>query len=352
MTRDDAYQALSDLINRGFLSTGVSLDGKILVFKTINEREYYNIQSLAGPKDSDRAYRFNIWFLVYSLLIFDGEYVLADRDQRAREIYGFFAGLPFKLCDAVFSELTALRDLSYDALKYIEGYTYTTGSRAKWEVLCGKIPNQDEFTGINGTGRLGLNAHQESWIHINRVLDEEEKYNHDFSLALMIASSQNPKGAKQLRARHDANMQETVDRRKRLAIEGFIETKKQWRPDGWAAPVETAEELVAELNRQMSGVKDKHDEFIERYIQRLKDRATAQTAAIKQRVEEARKLYGDLPALDGEQRPVSPQEIEKILAQQKANPGVVRVLEETAVSPEDKTRFLNKIGTRVLTARK
>ena len=39
--------------------------------------------------------------------------------------------------------------------------------------------------------------------------------------------------------------------------------------EGWSAPVDTVEDLVAELNRQMSGYKDKHDRYIENCIGKI-----------------------------------------------------------------------------------
>jgi len=39
-----------------------------------------------------------------------------------------------------------------------------------------------------------------------------------------------------------------------------------WSPNGWSVPVNTAVELVAELERQLAGFTDKHDIFIEEFI--------------------------------------------------------------------------------------
>jgi hypothetical protein len=42
-----------------------------------------------------------------------------------------------------------------------------------------------------------------------------------------------------------------------------------WLSSGWSQPVDTVEQLVAELNRQMGGIKDKHDKFIEEKFEEI-----------------------------------------------------------------------------------
>ena len=40
-----------------------------------------------------------------------------------------------------------------------------------------------------------------------------------------------------------------------------------WSEENWSVPVDTTEELLAELDRQMAGLKDKHDRFIDAYME-------------------------------------------------------------------------------------
>jgi len=54
-----------------------------------------------------------------------------------------------------------------------------------------------------------------------------------------------------------------------MTANGNVDANAGWRPEGWATPVGTAEELLVELERQMAGQKDKHDLFIEGYLKSL-----------------------------------------------------------------------------------
>ena len=352
MTRKEAYQALVDLITKGFLTMGVEMAGKPLVFKTVNEKEYQLIKLYAGLPDSPGyGAEFNLLFLVFSLLMFDGYYVLGNREEKLKEYRSFFAGLPDRVCSKVLRELNTIRATSFEAVKFIEGYCYTSDSRSTWKTLGGNSPNRDEFTGVPGTGRLGLNVHQESWMYLNRMLDDEEAYNTQFSMAIMVASASNPKGARTIRSKHDSNMQLTEDRRIKLSLEGHIDAKQTWRPDGWAASVDTAEELLAELDREMTGVKDKHDLFMEQHIKNMRDAAEKRVKEAAARIEKFRELNADVPEIEGSQRPLTPAEVEKFIKSQKKS-GIARLPGEDLSPDEAREKFINKIGSKILTARK
>lgn len=348
MTRDEAYGVLSDLIFRGFLTTELVLNGKSFVFKTVNEREFSLMKAYAGhPDRPDYLVRFNTLFLVHSLFLVDGESILFERRNKLSELCEHFMTMSDTLFKKFFTEMNAVRSESFDVLKYLEGFSYTDHSRRSWKVMCGGVPNDEAFTGIAGTKEMGLNAHQESWIQINRMLDDEAQYNREFSNALLIASASNPKGTRKIRSQHDANLQSSEDRRKQLAEIGYRETEGRWSPEGWAAPVDTVEELLGELNRQMNGVKDRHDLFIEGYLKSLKEEAEKNAKEAEDRMLAAR---GDAPAgITSTQRAVTPEEMREIL--RKRSTSLVSVQSEDVASPEDKDKFLTKVGAKVLTSR-
>lgn len=45
--------------------------------------------------------------------------------------------------------------------------------------------------------------------------------------------------------------------------------------DSWSAPVDTVTDLVSELERQMVGIKDKHDIFMEKFYDSLRNKVKA-----------------------------------------------------------------------------
>lgn len=349
MTRDDAYAALADMVFRGFVTTSMHVGGVSVIFKTINEKEFRLIQMASGLRSTAWYEKvFGLYYLAYSTLMVDGQLVLKDRPiKKLMKMYGKFPGRAY---DRVLAEMGVLRTVASEATPFLEGFSYTPGARMAWESMGDRMPCEEPFTGISGTSCIGLNSVQENWSYINRLLDEEKRRNEEFSTAVLIASSNNPKGAKSMRAKQDAAMEEAEERRKKLAIAGHSDAEKSrvWSDDGWAVPVDTAESLVAELNRQMAGQKDRHDLFIENYLKGLSDSAAAEAAKVEERLAELRKR--DVPEFQSSQRSLSPKEMEELMKRKASTQGSVLDPEEH-VGIADKQKFLSKIGSRVLTGK-
>jgi hypothetical protein len=347
METKKAYDSLTELVFKGFLSAELNLDGNIFIIKTVNEKEFDLIKMYSGkPNEGNYQTKFNIYFLVFSLFMFNNKNLLVDRSKNIEEFYCYFSELPGQLIKNILKNLNELRSDSYDVLKYLEGFSYTEFSRSNWKFLNGNFPCNEGFTGIPGSSGIGMNIHQESWILINKAMDYEEDYNKDFSLALMIASSSNPKGSRHIRNQFDSSKKMVEDRRKKLAKEGFIDVKK-WSPEGWAAPVDTAEELVAELERQMTGVKDRHDIFMENYMKKIREQAEKKAKEAEDNIRRAQEGRDNV-FIDGEQRVMTPEEMEALNYKKQRT---TETVPEEVLTSEDKDKFYKKIGARVLTGK-
>jgi hypothetical protein len=344
--KEEAYQLLSDLVFKGFISLNITAARQTLIFKTLNDKEYQLIKLYAGLKDDpDYTNRFNTAYIVFSLLMINGENILHKREERFNELYDFFINIPRALFKKILSEIVSIRDTAVEAGGFVEGFSYTNFSRNIWRTLGNGYPNREDFTGIPGTNKLGLNAYQENWIMINRMMDEEEAYNDRFTSALLIASASNFKGARRTRALHDASRQKIKEKRKKIAQEGLIK-KSNWTEQGWAAPVDTAEELVAELERQMKGYKDRHDKFIEEYMKGLEKAADDKKAESEKKLKEAQDKNKDLPMLSGSQRVLDEAEAAEMMSKKPNN--LVIVPSDEVATQEQHDRFYKKIGGRVL----
>ena len=128
-------------------------------------------------------------------------------------------------------------------------------------------------------------------------------------------------------------------------LEGTTKTV-DWSAEGWAAPVDTAEELVAELERQMHGYKDKHDLFIEKYLQGLKDNSDR---IEKERKEAINKHRTEGPPMTGSQRVLTPAETKELMARKSNN--LVIVPSEDMATQKQSDRFFNKIGSKIITGK-
>jgi hypothetical protein len=344
MDKTEAYSFLSDLVFKGFLTAEFSINGQSLILKTVNEKEFDLIKFYSGdPDGKNYQNNFNLYFLIFSLFIVDRRNILPGRNEKIHELYEYFGEMTDKLIRKMIESLNTIRMSSYDCIRFLEGFTYNT--RPTWRVLANDMPTKMEFTGVPGTSELGLSLHQENWIAINRALDSEEEYNKDFSLSLLVASASNPKGSRHVRNQFDSSKKMAEDRRKKIMKEGFIDTHK-WTPEGWAASVDTAEELVAELERQMTGVKDRHDIFMEKYMERMRETAAEKTRVAEERIKQLREGR-DGVLIDGSQRAMTMEEM-KNLNKPKST---VESVPEQIITEEDRGKFYKKIGARVLTGK-
>ena len=348
MLKDIAYHALADLIYRGALFAHTELAGYPFVFKTLSEVEYNYIKIKAGSPDRlDYNVRFNLIYLAHSVFMVNGENVLlGNREEKLSLLTKFFQAIPNILCDKIIEEVTGLKADFSEIDKFVEGFCYTQQSRQKWELLDNRQVNDDHFTGIPGTKTIGLNSFQENWLQINRALDQEEAYNQELSLALIVASASNPKGSRKMRAQHDSSLQKSKDKRKKIAKEGFG-YKTSWKEGGWSAPTDTAEELVAELERQMSGKKDKHDLVISNYLEGLKNASESFKLEEQQKMQESVDRHKDEPMITGTQRVLTNEEVKAMMAS-RSDVSVKVLPSEEADTAEQQDHFYKKIGTNIL----
>ena len=348
MLRNQAYSILSDLIFRGFITVDATIGDKKIILKTVNNKEFNMIKYRSGyEKGKNYLSLFNSYFLAYSIFMIDGNNILIDRESAINDFREFFASIPNKLYKKIMDEINIMKDKVYDATNFLEGFIYTNSSRWLWRTMINKSPCSSEFTGIPGTSSLGVNSHQENWVIVNKSIDHEMEYNKDFDLAILVASASSPKGAKQIRSKHDNSVQTLEEKRKKLAKIGYIDTTK-WSPEGWASSVDTAEDLVSELERQMAGIKDRHDLFMENYMNSLKEKAELQA----REAEEKLRSYRDSnkPMITGSHRILSLKETEELFKTKKST--VIPVESEETVNEISKNRYLSKIGSKVLTGRK
>jgi hypothetical protein len=329
---------------KGFLTAEFGINGQTMILKTVNEKEFDLIKFYSGdPDGKNYQNRFNIYFLIFSLFIVDHRNILPGRTDKIHEMYEFFGGMTDKLIRKIIENLNTVRVASYDCIKFLEGFTYST--RGLWRVLSGDLPCKVGFTGVPGTDELGLSIHQENWIAINRALDSEEEYNKDFNFSLLVASASNPKGSRHIRNQFDSSKKMAEDRRIKIMREGYIDTRK-WSSEGWAAPVDTAEELVAELERQMTGVKDRHDIFMEKYMERMREAAAKKARDAEERIKQIREGREGV-LIEGSQRALTPEEASKLVK----NKSTVELVPEQVITEEDRNKFYKKIGSRVLTGK-
>jgi hypothetical protein len=246
----------------------------------------------------------------------NGYNFLIDRNSNISKLISFYNNIAVTSVQNIMDSVNEVYKEYIDSLDFLEGFCYSDKSRVLWNIYKGS--NNVSLCGIEGIANLGINSTQESWIVINRQLDEEEEYNKDFRLSLMVASSMNGKGCQKIESQYDFHKRELEELRKDIIKYGYDKRrvlKSKEENKGWAVPLKTREDMVRELNRQMSGDKDKHDVFVDDWIKKQKEKVEE----TKRLSEEKQKIFRDKVSKDidftkmEDSRMATPEEVKRLM---------------------------------------
>lgn len=322
MELERAYSNIEDIITYGFLCRGLCYKNSTIILKTISDKEYKLIPFYT-PDQTDNL---SLCRLAFSTFMVNGSNFLIDRNKNIPDLINFYKDISVTAFSKILADTNNLHKEYLDSLNFLEGFCYTDRSRVLWNIYSGV--NNLNFYGIEGSNNLGINSTQESWVAINRQLDSEEDYNREFRLSLMVASSMNSKGCKKIESSYEFHKKELEELREEIAKYGYDKRrilKKKEEKDGWAIPLKTREDIVRELNREMSGDMDKHDTFIDNWIKEQKEKAEE----AKRLAEEKQKAYRakinkdiDFSKME-DSRMATPEEVKRIMSK-KVISGVTR----------------------------
>jgi arylamine N-acetyltransferase len=209
---------------------------------------------------------------------------------------------------------------------------------------------------MKGLDFIGINSVQENWIIINKRLDEENRYEMDFHNAILIVSASNGKGAQSLQKSYTSRSRELKELRDEICKLGHVSKRKEEHDkerEKWTAPVNTKEDLVRELYRQMSGKKDRHDLYMDRWIQDQKDKSESAKNKVVERQREFRKNIETIEMGSMESsKPISAQELDRVLKEKKIRVKKDKDKSDVLINQEKSERVLKKIGHRVISSDK
>jgi hypothetical protein len=249
----------------------------------------------------------------------------------------------------VVEAINELNQTYADSLNFLEGFSYSPRSRYLWSVI--DPYNRSSFTGLRGIDLIGINSVIENWISINKRLDEEQEYGSNLNNTLLIVGASNYKSAKMLSKNYEKHVEELKELRDDIHKYGHdrkrVEENDKKR-ESWTAPLVSREDLVKELYRQMDGKKDKHDLYIDQWIEDQKKRAEAVKQSVIDKQQAFRKKIeeSDIDLLEPS-RPISSTELNKILEKNKIRPEN-RAYMAGKEDAESKERVYKKLSTRII----
>jgi len=340
------YRDVVPLLSKGFITQSAEINGILFVFKSLNQHEMEMVKLVGGYRpDREATQKFWDLFLAYGVFIVDGQNILLDRDRAVPEIAKTFAVFPHDAKVRVIRHLSELNRRKDIATMLTEAYSTESYSRHRWTQVTGLDLMSPAITGIAGTERLGLNYAQLTWRSINHYEDTYDQMEREWENAKFVGSCMAGKGIQKV------YNQDTDRRRKRkeeifarkdaiirYAIYGEEPQDKKQQGHAVIVAARTTEELASQLEKDLRGEKDWHDEVIEAYDQLHRDTHTAQQAHLKQLMEGRNEEFRGLSVVGGtEDRPLSPAEVQERIHRKK------QIQAQTAHRQMIDTQFREKV---------
>ena len=289
MEVQEAYSNIEKIITYGFLTARISVEGYDLLIKNITDKESKNIKLFINSFDEKNEI---LHTLSYSIAFLNGINLLATRDYNLEKVLDHIKNLPNLVVLKIIKVINKLNKVYSESIDFLEGFSYSDKSRYLWSVI--DLYNRASYTGMRGLDSVGINSVQENWIIINKRLDEESRYEMDFHNAILIVSASNGKGAQSLQKTYTSRSRELKELRDELCKLGHDRNRKKdhdTKRDKWTAPLNTREDLVQELYRQVAGKKDRHDLYMDKWIQDQKNKSeSAKNKVVERQVEFRKKI--------------------------------------------------------------
>lgn len=266
MRKGGEFSDLENLLYTGFLFTPVEvpLDKSRLplriTLKTISTAESDRIHHICGTNTSPLYnYHFNTMFLASAIFSIDYDVVITKRETNFAELVRIVQGWDRHLLHKMLKIVVDLQTRVYLAMEKFDRYAFDDISRYNWSIKKNLVTSNKWFDYPN----LGANDLQEMWVKFNQIEDEEVEFTKSWELTKFVCSFINGKAMRQIYARDEARKEEKEEFKKRI-LEGYNET-------GFAKPLLTRQDILEELDRQIRGVKDKHDLVVAEYEKKIQE---------------------------------------------------------------------------------
>lgn len=276
----EVFRDVEPLLFRGFLTQPADINGVTFVFKSINHREYELIGLATGgdfSKPSKVQAYYNL-FLAYCVLMVDGQNVLTQRDQQIAELAKFFSELPVGAQKKVIRHLSEVNRRASKAVVLTEAFSMEPQSRLRWAQLRDIDMTSVASTGFPGSELLGMNWGQLTWRALNFYEDQRIQSEADWENAKFVASSMAGKGMSKVhsadRDRRDKERKERIERRDKILRFAILGEPMDKPSSPTGAPMKVAStvaELADQLEKDLKGEKDWHDQVVEEHERRVRE---------------------------------------------------------------------------------
>lgn len=321
----ELFRDVEPMLFRGFVYTPAVINDVVFVFKSLNHHEFERIGFHSGTRGSGHAVtqRHYSLFLAYGVYMVDGVNVLVSRDEWLTELATFFAELNEVARRKVIYELSEINRRAAQAVILTEAFAMEIMSRLRWAQVRGLDLTSIGISGIEGTQQLGMNWAQLTWRALNYYEDLKEVAEREWENAKFVASSMAGKGMSKVHAqdkrRREEELEARIDRRDRILRLALLGEAAEKEGPGYTMQVaRTVEELADQLERDLRGERDWHDEVVAAHEARVRQERDTRIERLRQLQADYEDRYGDAPILGGtDMSGLSPTEVKERITRRR-----------------------------------
>lgn len=316
------YEGVEQILFRGFITQFGEVANVPFVFKSLNHHEIEHLSWYSASRDQTRYHNL---FLAYSVFMTDGINVLADRETNLEQLVKFFSDIPDGARRKLIRYVSEVNRRANNAVSLTEAYAMEQYSRFRWVQLRGLDLTSTAVTGIDGTMRLGLNWGQLVWRAMNTYEDSREEGEREWDNAKFVGGCLAGKGIQKVynqdRERRKKEKEERIARKDRLLRHILLgESPEATKKQGFIVKAaNTVDELVTQLEGDLRGEKDWHDQVVAAEEERMRQQNERRRTHLMEMVAENDARFGDSNVIGGSEiaEGLTPAEVKQRIARRK-----------------------------------
>lgn len=300
----EVYRDVDPYLFHGFLTLPANINGVSFVFKSLNHHEFERLSLTYDLAKADRKtlQKYHDAFLANGVLLVDGLNTLRNREDNVAELVEFFGAFPKDSKQRVVRYLSEINRRANRAVMLIEPYAMENLSRLRWAQFKGLDLSSPAITGFEGSQSLGLNWGQLAWRALNYFEDLKENSEREWENAKFVASAMAGKGLSKVyssdKRRRQSERDEKVERRDKILRHVLLDKPLDETSSNQTVIVaRTVEDLTKQLDRDLKGEKDWHDEVVARHEQKIRDDLRKRNEDLQRMREEHIEKWGDRPVI-------------------------------------------------------
>lgn len=341
--RAPLYADVETLLDHGFLSCTFAVNDVVMSIRSLTPNDQFLLRHRVHGVLTDE---WRVQVIAASVWMVGGYNFIGDTNVAPR-LAATIRGLPHNIKSIMFNSVTDLLGRVGKAIDAVESYAYEGMSRYKWRTM-----GKQSFDSYNGRD-IGTNHVQRMWTHFNMIEDQRITEEAAWEGFKLVASAQAPKGVKKINNSDRQTRQLEIDRRQTIHDKFYYIAKGVVKPstdddnkkNGPHLGPKTADNLVEEMHRWVTGDDDWHDAIVNQYKQTISDNFEKHKAEMAERAEilaAAREVEDDRP------RPMvvyTAEQLAEILKDRRPGPAGVRQI--GGDGGEERNRLYNKYLSRV-----